>query len=408
MLKKILLVFVIFLSVGLQAQQMPEAWYRSLAAYNRSEYNLALQWIDSCIAKKGNNPLYWARRGEVLFSTGDTEDALESLLKAEKLKPNSASYALSKLYSSNGDTASCFLWLKNYLASGDKVSEGSIKLEPAFKRVEQTKQWKQIWDKDWYSVSEKLIFDVEYSLSNQNWEEAIDLLNPRLRGNKPRPQLLYLRGKAYSGLGSYHTAIEDFSSAIRSSKKNYSYLAERAKAYLAIEKYNSAIEDASKAIELSGGDPNYFLIRSNAYNKNKQYNQAFNDLSFYLSFYPSNAEASFQFAVIAIEAGRYVDALFGLGKLIKSNPLESKYYYYRGLAYLKSENYNVAEIDFSTAITKGYKPSETYYQRGVVRLNLGKKDDACSDLEVASKNGNFSAQELLYKNCKKVNTQQKK
>jgi len=386
---------------------MPEAWYRSLAAYDRGEYNLALQWIDSCIAKKGNNPLFWARRGEIQFSIGNTENALESLLKAEKLKPNSASYTLSKLYSSKGDTASCFLWLKNYLASGDKVSEGTIKLEPSFKKLILTKQWKGIWGKEWYSAYEKLIFDVEYSLSNLNWEEAIDLLNPRLKGDKPRPQLLYLRGKAYLGLGSYHTAIDDFSAAIRNSKKNHAYLAERAKAYLAIEKYNSAIEDAAKAIVLSGGDPNYFLIRANAYHRSKQYDLAFDDLEYYISFYPSNTDALFLFAVIAIDAGRYVDALFGLGKLIKTNPLESKYYYYRGLAYLKSENYNVAEIDFSTAIEKGYKPSETYYQRGITRLNLGKKDDACSDLDIASKNGNFSAQELFYKNCKKVSIKQK-
>ena len=386
---------------------MPEAWYRSNAAYERGEYNIALQWIDSCIAKKGNNPFFWARRGEVLFGTGDTENALESLLKAEKLKPNSSSYTLSKLYSLKGDTASCFFWLKNYLASGDKVSEGTIKLETAFKRVEQTKLWQQIWDKDWYSFAEKLIFDAEYSLSNQNWEEAIDLLNPRLKGNNSRPQLIFLRGKAYSGLGSYNTAIEDFSTAIKRNKKNHFYLAERAKAYLATEKYSNAIDDASKAIELSGGDPNYFLIRANAYHRSKQYDLAFEDLAYYISFYPSNTDASFLFAVIAIDAGRYVDALFSLGKLIKSNPSEPKYYYYRGLAYLKSENYNVAEIDFSTAITKGYKPSETYYQRGVVRLNLGKKDDACSDLEVASKNGNFSAQELFYKNCKKMSSQQK-
>lgn len=407
MQRKILLGILILLTINSKAQQMPEAWYRSQAAYSRGEYNVALQWIDSCVAQKGNNPLFWAKRGEVLFNTGETEKALESLLKAEKLKPNSASYTLSKLYSLKGDSTSCFLWLKNYLTTPDKVSEGTIKLEPAFKSVENTNQWNQIWDKDWYSVYEKLIFDVEYSLSNQNWEEAIDLLNPRLKGNKSRPQLLFLRGKAYSGLASYHTAIEDFSLAIKSSKKNHTYLSERAKAYLAIEKYNSAIEDATKAIELSGGDPNYFLIRANAFHGNKQYDLAFDDLSYYISFYPSNTDASFLFAEIAIDAGRYVDALFCLGKLIKSNPLESKYYYYRGLAYLKSENYNVAEIDFSTAITKGYKPSETYYQRGITRLNLGKKDDACADLDIASKNGNFSAQELLYKNCKKTSTQQR-
>lgn len=401
MQRNILFGIFILLTIDLQAQQMPEAWYRSQAAYERGEFSLALLWIDSCITQKASNSTFWERRGEILFATGELQSSIEYLLKAEKLKPNSSSYALSKVYSLKGDTALCFYWLKSYLSSNDKISEGAIKLDPVFDKVSSTKQWKKLWDKDWYSVYEKLLSDVEYSLSNQNWEEAVDLLNPRLNGSKQRPQLLYLRGKAYAGLVSYHTAIEDFTYAIKQSKKNHSYLAERAKAYTAIERFNFAIDDACEAIELSGGNPRYYLIRANAYYKNHQFDKAFDDINYYLSFYPSDSEASFQLAVIAIDAGRYVDALFSLGKLIKANPMEPKYYYYRGITYLKSANYSVAEMDFDIAISKGYKPSESYYQRGITRLNLGKKDDACKDIEVASKNGNFNAQELFYKHCKK-------
>ncbi|RPH32814.1 MAG: hypothetical protein EHM93_07755 [Bacteroidales bacterium] len=387
-----------------QAQQMPECWYRSLAAFEKGEYRVALQYIDSCIIQKEKNYSFWLRKGEIQYQQGDYENALESLLKSDKLKKNSSAFALSKIYCIKGDTTSGFAWLRTYLGQSEKISEGEINLEPTFDKASKSYQWKKIWSKEWYSPLEKLISDAEYGLNNQSWEEVLDLLNPRLKGSKPRPQLLALRARAFHGLGSYRSAIDDFSAAINKSKKNHQYIAQRADVYIAQEKYSSAIKDLTKSIALSGGDPKYYRTRAEAFFKNKQYNQAYDDISYYLSFYPSNSEASFQLVLIAIENGSYVDALFSLGKLIKTNPNEAEYYYYRGVAYIKTENYKVAETDLDIAIKKGYKLSDSYYQRGIARINQNEKDKACRDWEEASKLGNFKAQELLYSKCNKAAT----
>lgn len=402
--KHSLILSLLIVFTAIQAQQMPECWYRTQAAFEKGEYSVALQWIDSCLIQKEKNYSFWLRKGEIQYSQENYQSALESLLKAEKLKKNSSAFALAKTYCTIGDTASGFTWLKSYLGQGDKISEGEINLDPAFEKASKSYQWKKIWSKEWYSPLEKLISDAEYGLSNQSWEEVLDLLNPRLKGSKPRPQLLALRAKAFQGLGSLKSAIDDLSNAIDNSKKNHQYLAQRADVYIAQEKYSSAIEDLTKAITLSGGEPKYYRTRADAYFKNKQYNQAYEDISYYLSFYPSDSDASFLLALIAIENGSYVDALFSLGKLIKTNPNEAKYYYYRGVAYIKTENYKVAETDLDIAIKKGYKLSDSYYQRGIARINQNKKDKACSDWEEASKLGNFKAQELLYSKCNKAAT----
>ncbi len=401
--------YLIFLSLLItttttQAQQMPECWYRSQAAFEKGEYAVALQWIDSCIIQKEKNYSFWLRKGEIQFHKKDYQSALESLLKADKLKKNSSAYALSETYCTIGDTASGFARLKAYLGQNDKISEGEINLEPAFNKASKSYQWKKIWSKEWYSPLEKLISDAEYGLSNQSWDEVLDLLNPRLKSSKARPQLLALRARAFQGLGSYKNAMDDISAAISKSKKNHEYLAQRADVYLAQEKYNLAIEDLTKSIALSGGDPKYYRTRADAYYKNKQYNQAYDDITYYLSFYPSNSDASFQLALISIENGSYVDALFSLGKLIKTNPNEAKYYYYRGVAYIKTENFKVAESDLDVAIKKGYGLSDSYYQRGIALINQNKKDKACTNWEEASKLGNFKAQELLYSKCNKAAT----
>jgi len=404
-------VFLFFLSILLvstiTAQEMPESWYRSQAAFERGEFNIALQWVDSCIAQKPKNYIYWVWRGEIQYILGRYLDAIESSLKGEKYKQGSASYSLAKANCMIGDTSSCFMWLKVHLSQSEKEKEGTIKLDPAFTSISRSKNWNKLWLKDWYSPYEKLVADAEYCIANKRWDEALDILNPRLKGSRPRHQLLVLRAEAYNGFGSFRNAVDDYSIAIKRSKKNHAYLAGRAQSYIELEKYNSAISDLTNAIELSGGKPQYFRSRAEAYSKNKQYNLAFDDIHYYMTFYPSDSESSYLLATIAVDAGYYVDALFSLGKLIKLNPSEAKYYYYRGISYLKTENYNVAEIDLNTAITKGYNLAGSYYQRAIVLLNLGKKDDACLDLENAVKKGNFNAQELLYKYCKKTTPQQK-
>ncbi len=403
--KKYIFVFLLFLVSTINAQQLPECWYRSQAAFDGGEYNSSLQWLDSCIAKKPKNFAYWVRRGEIQFNLARFSESIESSLKAEKLKLGSSSYILAKAYCMMGDTSSCINWLKGYLGLSEKETEGMIKLDPAFANLYSTKVWKELWLKDWYSPLEKLVADAKYSIATYQWEETLDLLNPRLKGSKPRPQLLALRAEAYFGLGSFDNAVDDYSIAIKRSKKNHSYLAGRAQAFIKLTKYNSAINDVTKAIELSGGKPQYYRIRAEAYHLNKQYQLAFNDISFYVSFYPSDSEVSFLFATIAVDAGYYVDALFTLGKLIKSNPQKAAYYYIRGLAYVKTQNYSLAEIDLNIAVEKNYQLADSYYYRGISRLNLDKKDDACSDLEQASKYGNFKSQELIYKYCKKPNAQ---
>ena len=146
MIRRVFLtISLITLFSSLKAQQMPECWYRCQAAFEKGEYTLASKWIDSCILQKDKNFVYWLRDGEIKYNQGNYSTALESLLKADKLKKGSSAFMLAKTYCNLNDTTSCFLLLKTYLSQSDKVSEGQIKLDPAFDKVSSTPQWKKIW-----------------------------------------------------------------------------------------------------------------------------------------------------------------------------------------------------------------------------------------------------------------------
>ncbi|MHC1704480.1 MAG: tetratricopeptide repeat protein [Tenuifilaceae bacterium] len=408
MLRKFIILLNIFVSIHTQAQKMPVNWYKSQAAIENGEYGIALQWIDSCLAKSEKNQLFLNRRGEILYYQGNYQQAIESLLKADKYKKSSSSFFLAKSYCMIDDTASCFKWLQNHLELSDKVKESSIRLEPAFKKISSTKHWNEIWKKEWYSTYDKLVADIEYHISNDRWDEALDLINSRLKGNKQRHQLLAYRARVYYKLGSYRLSVDDYSAALKKSKKNFGYFAGKARSNISLNRFSLAISDLNKSIDLSGGDPKYYRLRAEARFAEKQFEKAFEDISYYMSFYPADLESSFLLSKIAIESGNIIDALLHLGKLIKANPKVESYYYYRGIAYIKTQNYQVAEIDLNYAIQKGYKISDSYYLRGIARINQGKKDEACMDWDNALKNGNFQSQEMLFKYCNRGSIIKKK
>lgn len=382
-----------------QAQQMPQSWYKSQAAFDKSEYSVSLQYIDSCILKSEKNPIFWNRRGEILYNQGNYNDAIVSLKKAEKYKKGLSSYNLAKSCCKLGDTASCFAWLLSHLESTPKTKESIILLDPAFEIISSTKRWENIWTKEWYSSYEKLVSEVEYLMSKSQWEEAVDILNQRLKGGRKQHILLALRAKVYYELGSYRLSVDDYTSALTKSKKNSEYFAGRASSWYALGRFGNAIGDLNKAINLSGGNPKYFRQRAEAFFANKNYDKAFEDILYYMDFYPADVESSFLLSKIAIESGHYVDALMHLGKLIKTNPQEPSYYYYRGITYLKTQSYQFAEMDLNIAIKFSYHLSDAYYFRGLARVNQSKKEDACSDWDNALKNGNFQSQEMLFKYC---------
>jgi len=402
--RAILLYSILLFSYLTMAQRLPVNWYKAQAAFENGESRSALQLIDSCITKSEKNYLFWNRRGEILLNQRDYPNAIESLLKSEKFKQGSSSFFLAKSYCALGDTASCFFWLEKHLNQSDKLKESRIKLDPAFNTITSTKHWRLIWNKEWYSTFEKLVADIDYNISNSRWDETLDLLNQWLKGSRQRHLLLAYRAKVFFEVGSYRLSVDDYSKALRKSKKNHEYFAGRAQSYLALSRFPLAINDLTKAIEYSGGDPKYYRLRAEVYFLDKKFEKAFDDISYYVQFYPGDVKSSFLFAKIAVESGNYIDALLHLGKLIKANPNDPAFHFYRGSVYFKTQNYQFAEMDLNIAIENKYNLSESFYMRGLARLNLSKKDEACSDWENALKNGSFKSQEMLYKYCKKNTT----
>jgi tetratricopeptide (TPR) repeat protein len=183
----------------------------------------------------------------------------------------------------------------------------------------------------------------------------------------------FSRGLAYSGLGQYERAVEDYNQAIARSEgdlylgdpKFFEYFFNRGLAYFNLGRYQNAITDMSSAI---GGfrHPNRaeaFIIRGISYGELGQAELAIQDL------------AQYKTAIEDPDPG------------FRLNPQAANVYYTRGLAYLYLGQHQRSITFFDEAIRLEPGDAAAYAKRGTAYGALGQQDRAIQDFNEARRLG---------------------
>jgi tetratricopeptide (TPR) repeat protein len=383
------------------AQKTQYYWYRAIAAIENEDLNVAKVWLDSAIIQNPKNADYLLKLGEVYFLEEDFESALGVFQQVEKQKAGIASLWLAKTYALQGEKSKAIEELKRHLGTSEKKPEAEILLDPAFDILKISIEWTELWKNEYYSINDKFLAEVAYLFSRNNLNEIVDALSVRIEKSRTNHRLFALRGEAFFKLGSFKSAEADFSEAIKRSKRNPTYYEWRAKCRFNLKQYKGALKDINEAISLSEGNPKYLIIRAEAFSGMGNYADAAIDVKVYLTFYPNNIKSHLQLAHISFESSNYLDALFALGKVIRSGNANADCYELRGIIYTKSENWELAQADFTKAIEMEPKRAKALGLRGEMLIKQGKAQLGCVDLKKAIELGNFTAQELFYKHCRK-------
>lgn len=395
------LVLLAAMSASAFSQRMPQGWYRARAAIENGHAAGAISILDSAIGANPVNHSLFLLRGQASLARRDYTSALSDFFITDSLRPGSASLWIARTYSQTNNIPKAIEYLKQHLSLPEKESEASLKLDPLLNGIKESPLWQNLWLTDWYSPQERLVAQVEYLFTRKQWDEAIDLLNQQLRGRRGRHQLIALRGQAYYMTGSYRAALADFADALRRNRRNHTYMAWKAKTLTELKRPRQAHELLNRAIQQSGGEPHHFLLRAKVFASELKFMQAAEDVEYFLGFYPSNPEAIELFATYAQQAGRLMEALRYLGRLISAYPQESSFYYRRASIYIISKNWAFAEPDLLQATTLDPNHADALLQLGITQLNLGKAKEACSAFQRAKERGSFSAQEWLYLRCRR-------
>lgn len=96
----------------------------------------------------------------------------------------------------------------------------------------------------------------------------------------------------------------------------------------------------------------------------------------------------------------YEGAIADYTKAIELDNTNPIYFDNRALSKTEKDDYAGAVEDYSSSIEIYPTDSETYYQRGLVKLLMNNNYDGCLDLKRAEELGSPEAKAAIKKNCK--------
>jgi tetratricopeptide (TPR) repeat protein len=268
-------------------------------------------------------------------------------------------------------------------------------LQDAKKNQEAIKKYNQIIAKDPKNNKAYLYRGFAYD-KLENFQRAIDDFSKAIKLKPNNPGYYYFRGSAYEALKDYQKAIDDYSKAIELEPTNPSYYFSRGASYRALNGYQKAVDDFSKAIELEPTNPSYYSLRGGAYDALKDYQKAIDDYSKAIELDPTNP-SYYSLRGGAYDALKdYQKAVDDFSKAIELEPSPNWHRYgVRGGLYFRMKNYKLAIQDFTKVIEINPKENEVFYFRGLAYLMSDNERQGMEDIKESAKLGNKSAKEYL-------------
>jgi len=123
---------------------MPEHWYRSVAAFENGEHNLALVYVDSCLSKRQTNPDFLLLKGQILFAMDSIDASWQLFAKADENRKGFGALWLAKVEAIKGNAVTATAFLEQHLLSAYRISESAIVTDRAFAPILGSAEWKTL------------------------------------------------------------------------------------------------------------------------------------------------------------------------------------------------------------------------------------------------------------------------
>jgi tetratricopeptide (TPR) repeat protein len=176
-------------------------------------------------------------------------------------------------------------------------------------------------------------------------------------------------------------AIKILSKALEKEPNNARAFFLRGTAYSLTGQYEKAIQDLDRALELVPDNPLAHKMRGDILGITGDHVKAVKDLSLSIAGNPRDPSASVSRAFSYAKENKDDDALADYGKALELGSSDKAIYLGRGRIFLGRGEYESAEREYSAGLAKHPYSFELFGQRAIARVELGRYDDARSDLE---------------------------
>ncbi|MBN2681704.1 MAG: hypothetical protein JXR58_04300, partial [Bacteroidales bacterium] len=213
----ILIFAVMVFTIGLQtgfSQNKNQEYIKGAINLEKGNTLEGIEILQNCISTGKNSDLAHLCLGKKYLKEKDFEKAKYHFYSANKANSSIASFDLARTFSLLNMPDSAVIMLEEHLNSQFKLTRPTITLNKDFSNIENTKQWRSLWEKPWYSEKETLLTEAEGLINNKSFESALVILDEYL-ANKKDHYAQFLRAKVFYSLQNTYNAIKDLDDAIK-------------------------------------------------------------------------------------------------------------------------------------------------------------------------------------------------
>ncbi len=398
-MKKIITLFWILLSSGIvYGQQTIDYILKARAFTEAGKPEQAINLLDGAISVTKESRLY-TERAEANVLKGDYSGAISDFNEANKITPFSGEYGLSRIYALKGDASTALYHLEMNLNSKYKKGEKEIMLDPAFSTIENRQEWRQFWKKEWYSITEKSISEIEYFILAGKIDESKEVLAELKKSYESNTDILYAEALINLASGKYPEVMKVITGLNNLNPGNEKYLRILAKAQIGVSDPAGASTTYSQLLSSGVADAGLLMLRADCYRKTGETDKALSDLTKYLEIYPENSAALSLAGKVEAKSGDNLKALEYFSKNLKLHPNDPECYIDRADSYFVSKTWDLAINDYSMSLDLKPANSDVWLNKGIALLNSGKVEDACHDFRRSFHLGNKRVTDYISRNC---------
>lgn len=338
-------------------------------------------------------------RGDILLRAGRTREAKNDFMAAEQLQQGSGLYGLARCAAAGGDARAAVAYLESHLRSPQRRGEPEILLDSAFANISSSAEWKSLWKKEWYRVSERKSWEIQHYLKSgrtdlaaESWEELASLY-PELAVTD------YLKARIMMAGGKYNEAARIIAGLAAGDDTPPEWRYTLAQAYEGAGEWYAAAATYGKLIDAGHPDPKLLFLRSRMLLKSGDRQAAKHDLERYLSIDPDDTGALGLIGKTYAEEGAIYEALPYLNANVDKHPGEATAFNIRGDAWLAARSWERAAEDYAMGLDLDPENGMANLNMGIALVNSGRIDLACHYLRKARALGEKTATQYLSKHC---------
>jgi len=381
------------------AQNLNETFFQAKASMMMEQYAEAGRKILSIPVVERTSSMYLTL-GESFYRSGKYLEAARYFAVADSLRTTPEAHLyLARAFAMMSQPDKAAEWLQKYLSQREKLSESELCLDSAFAKIEHSKEWKTLWNREWYNSTERKLAEAAVLVKRKKYTDALAIIDAEIANRSSQPRFYFLRAKLYEAMEQFDPAYESAQTAVRMRNNNPEYFAGAAGMAVRVKKYDVALDNINQAIRYDPYRLDLYLQRAAILRINNRYDDARNDINFYFKYLPNDTRAIYQMGMAETDAGNPLAGIEYFTMLIDQDQTKPEYFIARATAGIKANHYDMAGADLSQALDLNPALPEAWLKKGIVLYMEEKTEDACYHWRNALKTGSGEAAEYIYKYC---------